>query len=432
MIQEITVKNFRSFKDKVTFSFEPSNDDAANRVVDMGDGTKLLRFAAIFGANASGKSNFIKVFDFLYEFWNSTPVRNDSSTGVIPFLLDDESRNQNSYFDIKFYVDKTKYCYKLELDRECVKSEILLFYKGKAKRPRPTKIFERSFEDGRSVVVINPAVAKLNKSEIDAINVNCWKNMSLFAAFTKVNVAVEPVERVVFWIGKNFLPIVDKEAILSGFAKNKLKQNSLFRDYMKSFLKKADSNILDVDIKENKIDLTSERIAFIKSAPFLDDASKAELIDKGSVSSLETDFIVSVMNEGASKYYHMPEALQSAGTIRMIDLEATIFTALNDNAFLPVDEIEMSLHPMLLDFVITEFLRREDSESQLLVATHYDPLIAKIGDLFGKDSVWFTEKMEDGRSELYPLSDFNGLNRLSSIHKAYMNGQFGGVPEISY
>ena len=115
----------------------------------------------------------------------------------------------------------------------------------------------------------------------------------------------------------------------------------------------------------------------------------------------------------------------------MIELESAIYTTVREQAFLPVDEVEASLHPFLLDFVLDKFLKEDDNNmSQLLVTTHYDPLLDVIDDLFGKDSVWFTEKKDDGNTELYPLTDFKGLKKLSSIRKSYKNGQFGAIPEI--
>lgn len=79
-----------------------------------------------------------------------------------------------------------------------------------------------------------------------------------------------------------------------------------------------------------------------------------------------------------------------------------IHTAISKQVFLAIDDVEAS---------------------QLLVTTHYDPLIDNIDDLYGKDSVWFTEKNEDGNTELYPLTDFKGQNKLSSIRKSYKNSQ---------
>ena len=98
MIQELKFKNFLSFRDEAVFSFEPTKDERINRVAVMADGTKLLRFAVVFGANASGKSNFMEVFDFLRRFWTQVPNRNDLSTRVVPFLLDKETPNEDSSF----------------------------------------------------------------------------------------------------------------------------------------------------------------------------------------------------------------------------------------------------------------------------------------------------------------------------------------------
>ena len=105
MIQELRFKNFLSFRDEAIFSFEPTKDEPINRVATMADGTKLLRFAVVFGANASGKSNFLEVLDFLRRFWTQVPRRNDLSTRVIPFLLDKNTPSEDSVFEMKFYVD---------------------------------------------------------------------------------------------------------------------------------------------------------------------------------------------------------------------------------------------------------------------------------------------------------------------------------------
>ena len=73
---------------------------------------------------------------------------------------------------------------------------------------------------------------------------------------------------------------------------------------------------------------------------------------------------------------------------------------------------------------------RKKSRSQLLISTHYDPLLDEIGEIIRKDSVWFTEKTESGHTEVYSLIDFKGLNRLSSIQKAYNYRKFGAFPNI--
>ncbi len=88
------------------------------------------------------------------------------------------------------------------------------------------------------------------------------------------------------------------------------------------------------------------------------------------------------------------------------------------------------MHPNLMEYILSKFINTPDNQSQLLVSTHYDPILKDIDDIFGKDSVWFTEKGNDGNSTLFSLADFSGLNKLSSIHRAYMNGRFGALPKV--
>ena len=77
MLQELKIKNFKSFRDEVVLSFEISGNDKYNSVVTMPDGVQLLRFAVVLGANASGKSNLLEAIDFLRVFWNKIPMKND-------------------------------------------------------------------------------------------------------------------------------------------------------------------------------------------------------------------------------------------------------------------------------------------------------------------------------------------------------------------
>ena len=427
MLQEIRFQNFLSFRDEAVFSFETSkDDDPINRVVTMPDGIKLLRFAAVFGANASGKSNFLEVFDFLLNFWTQVPSRNDLSTRVTPFLLDKETPTKDSLFEMKFYVEGVRYWYKLDLNRERVSGESLYFYDSN----QPTRIFWREYNEGQSVIKFNPAVVKLKSAEIDAININCWKNMSFFASMTKVNLHIDRIDTVIRWINEKLMPGINRSTELSGYAKNKMLNDKAFHDYLMSFTKQADLRISRIDIRETPVSLNESQLRYISESSVIDEKHKTEILEKGIINDIQTDFVVRVKNARGEEEYILPENRQSAGTTRVIEIESAIHTILDRQAFLAIDEVEASLHPSLLDFILDRFLKKENNESQLLVTTHYDPLLDNINDLFGKDSVWFTEKKEDGNTELYPLTDFKGLNKLSSIRKSYKNGRFGAVPEI--
>ena len=113
MIQEIKIKNILSFKDEVTFSFEATKDTFAeeSQVVKINDNTRLLRFAVVYGYNASGKSNLLYAFDFLPRFWSYKPEGMDEKTGVVPFVLDKVSAGEPSCFELVFFVDNVKYSF---------------------------------------------------------------------------------------------------------------------------------------------------------------------------------------------------------------------------------------------------------------------------------------------------------------------------------
>ena len=392
MLQEIKIKNFKSFRDEVELSFEAYNNDTNNSVVTMPDGVKLLRFAVILGPNASGKSNLLEAIEFLRQFWNELPLKNDAGTDVQPFLMQPDALNHNTEFDVKMYVDGLRYWYQLEVNPEKVVSENLSVYLSN----RPTKIFSRGDVNGISKITFNPAVVKLTPAEIDVMSISCLRNMSLLAVLKKVNVEVAYVDNLRKWIDSKMMPLQrGTETSISQSVKSMLSDNEAFKEYLMQFAKEADFNISDIKVKK-----------------------------------MAALFGHTVETNRGMEYYVLPEACQSAGTTRMVELESVIYSLLQRQGLLCVDEIEASMHPNLMEFILTKFINSTNNCSQLLVTTHYDPILKDIDDIFGKDSVWFTEKEKDGNSSLYSLIDFRGLNKLSSIHRAYMNGQFGALPNV--
>lgn len=392
MIQELKIRNFKSFRDEAELSFEPSDYDRYNNVVTMPDGVKLLRFAVILGANASGKSNLLEAIDFLRRFWSNLPSSNDEGTDVQPFLLRKEALSFNSEIELKFYVEGIRYWYKLTINPEKVCNESLYVYLTN----RPTKIFSREDSNGVSKLNFNPAVVKLTPAETEVMAMNCLCNMSVLAVLKKVNVSVPYLSQMRTWADYKILPL-QRGALenLSLYAKKLISDSEDFREYLVRFANEADFNISDIKV---------QKMAALFSH------------------TVEVD-------SGMDNFF-LPEACQSAGTKRMIELESLIYSQLHRQAFLAIDEIESSMHPNLMEYILAKFINTQDNQSQLLASTHYDPILKDIDDIFGKDSVWFTEKGKDGSSSLFSLSDFSGLNKLSSIHRAYMNGRFGALPKV--
>lgn len=392
MIQELKIRNYKSFRDEVELSFEPSDNDRYNSVVEMPDGVKLLRFAVVLGANASGKSNLLDGVEFLRRFWNTLPSTNDEGTDVQPFLLRKDALLFDTEFELKFYVDQIRYWYKLKVNPEKVCHESLYVYLSN----RPTKVFCREDVNGVSKLNFNPAVVKLSQAEIEVMTMNCLRNMSLLAALKKVNVSVSYLDNMRRWIDNRILPLQSGAlSSLSNDAKKHIADNEDFREYLLQFAKEADFNISDIKIQK-----------------------------------MAALFGHKVENSDGTQTFILPESCQSTGTKRMVEIESMIYEQLKRQAFLCIDEIEASMHPNLMEYILSKFVNTADNESQLLVSTHYDPILKDIDDIFGKDSVWFTEKEKDGNSQLFSLVDFKGLNKLSSIHRAYMNGRFGALPNV--
>ena len=115
MVIELRIKNFLSFKENTIISFEASKDafKEDSLLITMPDGTRLSRIAIIYGANASGKSNLLKAFEFLFRFWKRKTDDEDLPTRTMPFMLDTESPSQPSEFELKLYVNDKKYVYQL-------------------------------------------------------------------------------------------------------------------------------------------------------------------------------------------------------------------------------------------------------------------------------------------------------------------------------
>ena len=396
MIQEFTVKNFRSFKDKVTLSFEATKDTTfeSSHVVEVAPGVRLLRLALVFGANASGKSNLLAAFDYLRNFWFHQPADLYAPTESIPFLLDKVTPQEPTEFGMKFYTAGKKYWYVLVLDTHRVISEKLYFYKS----AQPTLLFSRSFENGQSVIRFNPSVIKIDATVSREIALRCLPNMSFFAAKKMINYSLPHINDASDWMRKRTHQIIDPGNTMFDSAGKMALNNDALKKYLVDFMHRADFNITDISAEKYACDV-------------------------------RTYFEHTVKNSRGTEKYILSNELQSLGTQRTFGIETTIYSAILNNEFLPIDEIESSLHPDLTEFILEQFFKSE-SRSQLLVTTHYDPLLGSVDDLIRKDSVWFTEKGEDGCSDLYSLVEFKGLRKIKSFQKSYRNGAFGAVPNI--
>ncbi|PKQ67577.1 hypothetical protein BZG01_07535 [Labilibaculum manganireducens] len=425
MIHSLSIQNFLSFKDEMTYSFEASKDKKYEdyQIVKVADGVRLLKLGVVYGANASGKSNLLDAFEFLKDFWFDVMDSKDLETGVVPFLLDDKTSTEASKFKLIFYVEKLRYVYQLTVSNETVLNEKLEFYPG----TQPAIIFDRKLNNKVSEIVFGPKI-KISQVAKDEISIKCLSNMSFFAAYNGVNIEIEELELASQWMQNQFLHSIGTETSLVRYSENLISKDKTVKEKMLAFLQQADFNISNINTEIIKKEISEEFLNEIKDLNI--PKSEFEKLQKErSFDTLKTTFEHKVINKDESiSYKELPLGLQSDGTKRVFGLSGGIIRTIEKNAFLAIDEIESQLHPRLIEFVLEKFLR-ESEQAQLLVTTHYDGLLEE-DDLLRKDSIWFTEKQDDASTRLYSLSDFKAVNRITSLQKAYKYGKFGAIPNI--
>lgn len=428
MILELKIKNYLSFKDEVVFSFEATKDKYLEdyHIVEVAPGVRILKIAVIYGANASGKSNLINSFKYLNQFWFDTKENKDEETGAIPFLLDKKTPHKPSEFSLTFYVKGTKYLYTLELDEKRVCSEKLFFYPG----TQPANLFDRKLEGNVSEIIFNPSWIKISQLAKDQIILKCLPNMSVLAAYNQVNTAIPMIDEIIEWMKSQFIKPVSPKSTLIPLAERQITRGGDNKKNILNFLSRADFNITNISTEEVEEKIPDDLLYLFVNAFDPSSTEESERIkNEKTVKIRKTSFEHKIFNEaGDTEVYKMPSNMQSDGTLRTFGLSSAIKNAVDNNAFLAIDEIESSLHPKLVEFIIEDFLK-QPGQSQLLLTTHYDGLLSQ-DDLLRNDSIWFTSKKDDGSTELYSLTEFRGLNRISSLMKAYQAGKFGAIPNL--
>ena len=198
--------------------------------------------------------------------------------------------------------------------------------------------------------------------------------------------------------------------------------------YILDFLREADFNITNFKTDIINQPYPEEVVEMVLSSDKLSEEEKEIIKQVPFKKDFRTDFEHTVENERGIESYVLTSGYgeESRGTLRTLGIETALYSIMKENAFVAIDEIETSFHPKLLEKILFEYLRTH-SRSQLLVTTHNDGLLDLVDDLIRKDSVWFTEKKKSGVTDLYKLTDFRGVNRLSSIREAYRNKRFGAT-----
>ena len=424
MIAEFSIENFFSIKSAQKISFEPSADAFMRDEYsyEVATGVRLLKVGIVYGANASGKTNILAAFDFFKTLVLDMPKDRNEKTGVVPFMLDDTSRNEKTKMSMTFYINGSKYILRFELDARYIYSESLIVYDS----IRPTQLYSRSYDAATdSTTIAFGANLKLSKKSQDAISGNTINNCSVLAAFGKSNVERTKLNDVYDYFATQVNDVLAPGMNLSGYVKNKLKKDDAgdLKNFIVNFLKASDFNIEDVVVHKEEDSITPELEQLIRNAP-IDNEAKAEILRKGKITNTELTF----RHKAGEGLYDLSEKYESNGTIRFMGLAVILYFLLKTNRFVPIDEVETSIHYELLAYFIKVFLANSNGTSQLLLTTHDINLLNE--DFIRRDTIWFTDKDEGGGTKIVRLSSLK-LHKNLSPYNAYKQGKLVKLPFLA-
>ena len=421
MIAEFTVENFYSIRSTQKISFEPSSDSFMldEYTYEGKDGVSFLKVGIIYGANASGKSNVLEAIDFFKMLVLRVPKGRNDTTRVVPFLLDETSKTKTTKMSMSFYVNQLKYILSFELDKKRIYSETLTVYES----IRPTKLYSRSYDPYTDSSVIEFGTnLKMAKKNQDTIAGNTINNCSVLAAFGNCNVGKTKLNDVYDYFAKQVKDVLAPGMLLSGYVKRHLDKDKdgNLKKFILNFLKASDFNIEDVTLHEEEELITSELEQLIQKAPIADDV-KSEMLKKGKITNTELTFTHRTENG----LYELSEEYESNGTMRFLGMAIILNFLLKNNQFVPIDEVETSIHYELLSYFIKVFLANSNQTSQMLLTTHDINLLNE--EFIRRDTIWFTDKDEQGETNVVRLSAL-GLHKNLSPYNAYKQGKLVKLP----
>lgn len=407
MLLEFRVRNFRSIREEAVFSMAAAPQDSTQEhhltLTGLEKIRRVVNSAAIFGANASGKTSLIKAFAHMRGMvLNSHQLNPDSGNGLTPFKLREEHQKFTTSFEITFIIDGIRHQYGFEANSEIILSEYLLVYE----KSKPQVWFNRILEDSSgsykysySDYFLGPKKVweSTTRKEVlyltNAIQLNNEQLKPLYQAIADM-VIYEQGPKVGFEVSASLL---DKRAM---------------KERITYFLKNA-----DVGISNIKTEGRSGKSISVN-------------IESGTIESKDTDFMIPLFSHlVGGKSYEFDYSDESSGTQTLFSLMGPIFDILDKGKLLIIDELDNSLHPLMIRSVIGFFHSKEYNKNgaQLIFTTHDATLLDS--KTLRRDQVWLMEKDYNHASQIFPLSDFSP-RKGEAIEKNYLGGRYGGIPII--
>lgn len=432
MLMGFKFKNFKSFKDLQHFSMiagKVRNNE--NHITEVG-GKKILKFSGMYGANGSGKSNFIlalSIFQDIASKGISSLISNLYYRGAA------SNKNDNSYFEYELSLNNKFYSYGFEINifkREIISEWLIDMTKHKEK-----VIFERDIKK-----------QEYNSYILDKHHSNYENCLSEMRANTSDLFLKEMNRRLM--MSKNnddyYSDIISVyKFLMYDTTIIRPSTHKLFgMDYIKNkdkiikILNKLDINIVDIIEEKSSLDMIYAKMSKLDFTNFMDELNilLSNFNNLKCTLRIENDlYTIKKENDGykvsSLKFKHANSDNnfgayeESDGTIRILELIDILLT--NNKLFL-IDELDSSLHPVLVDGLLKIFLLSKKT-NQLIITTHESKTLDF--DLVRRDEIWFSEKDKNGNSRIYSLEEYKDVARFDKkIDKAYLEGRFGAIANI--
>ena len=405
MVIEIRLSNFFSLKDEVVLDMQAANLQTKKAKELEGNtfvcnGERLLKTVAIYGANASGKSNIVKsIRTCVQMILESHNYNENTQFAFAPFKFG--STDEPSCFYIRFMIEGIEYEYSFSMIKTAIVTEELHYYPN----GRRSMVFSRDERKG------------VGKKDVYEFRSAIRRPFDVAANTSKKTLFVSRASQMDRDVAKIVYRYFNERFILNYFGYNSLTVEYLLnknKDLFLKVLKIADSDIVDICSRQELKSLTT--------AVF--DPSENKLLSREDIQRPQLVITTFHKNNPDIPFDFFTE--ESNGTQILFNMMLTILDIIQGNKILLIDEIETSLHVKLVEYIIGLFHGSESA--QLIYTTHNTYLLNT--DKLRKDQVYFVNKREDGSSDLYSLFDYKDFRENMDLEKAYLQGRFDAIPYI--
>ena len=435
MILRLIVENIASFKNAVEFNTFPSSKSQShnNHKVKCGHAT-ALRLGAIYGANGAGKSNLIKSLFLLKQLIGLESLQKFPIGDSLAFKLDPTYSERPSGIAVEFYHGNNIYYYHIEFDRSQVYTEELLL----SKKSKDEPIFKR---ENNTINIYHSFFANgANEQFVDGLQRLLRPDMLLLPLIGKYYSGEFPdITNAYAWftdklqiVGPNAAPytmphLLDIDKDFESLVNSTIPEMGTGMSGLKVLVKEIDEDSIDVGSR------LASAMADAKQYPgvpqlVLDNLTGEILNVVYENDKLYLKTLMSIHIDTCGETVETPLTIESDGTRRIIEYMPLLYAVTRHDAVYIVDEVERSIHPILIKDIINKLSKSTDTKGQLIFTTHESALLDQ--DIFRPDEIWFAQKDTDQATQLYPLSDFN-IHKTANIENGFLNGRYGGIPFLS-